>query len=140
MNEKEKQRLKSAYLQTNYVAEDKNERIVIRVGEHNSALDKLLESYGIKTWAFVTAYNPFSELLTEKENQIRQKNLVEQLKKNNFRFLNGYGKGADENWQAEPSVLVFAIALDEAISISRKFGQNAIVFGETGKAPQLVWC
>jgi len=114
--------------------------LVIRIGETNAALDELLRNRQSGNWAFITAYNPFSKLLTEEENEIRHANLIQELGIRNFHFLNGYGQSANGQWQAEPSVFVFNIDRETAIGLGTSFGQNAIVSGQINNVPGIVWC
>jgi hypothetical protein len=45
---------------------------------------------------------------------------------------------ADNKWSPEPSFLVVGITRDESIRLSKKYEQNAIVFGELGGVVELV--
>ncbi len=56
----EKSEFENAYLQTNFVVQNKDRRIIIRIGENNFELDELLKRNNTETWTFVTAYNPYS--------------------------------------------------------------------------------
>ncbi len=79
----------TAYLQTNYVVQNEERQIIIRIGEYNLALDELLKLNKAESWAFITAYNPYSNSLPVEENENRQAKLLTRLKESNFRFLNG---------------------------------------------------
>lgn len=141
MEQKEKCIFETAYLQTNYVVQGNEEnQIVIRIGEINGALDELLNRYKAEIWAFVTAYNPFSKPCSSEENLIRQADLLNQLREKNLRFLGGYGKGKNEDWESQQSVFIFDIDRETAVRLGREFEQNAIVTGQIGCAPELVWC
>jgi hypothetical protein len=52
------------------------------------------------------------------------------------------GEGVDPagDWPAEASVLILDIERDEALKLGRLWEQNAIVCGERGGVPQLLWC
>ena len=140
MNKKEKQKFENAYLHTEYIVQDQQNHLVIRIGEINPSLDELLHGYQSRKWAFITAYNPFSKLLPDEENKIRQANFIKELEKRKFRFLNGKGQSESGDWQAEPSLFIFDIDRETAIDLGNDFEQNAIVTGQIGKAPELVWC
>ena len=136
----EKQKWEAVYLQADYVVLEGQNKIVIRISEPSAELDELLKQNEAKSWAFMTAYNPFSKLLSEEENAARQADLQRLLQERNFRFLNGYGESPNGDWNAEPSVFVFEIDRQTAVEIGRQFDQHAIVFGKTGELPELVWC
>lgn len=132
------QRLLSAYLQTTYQIEQP--AIQIHIGESSRALQALLQKYEATSWAFITAWNPKSILLSQKENDARHEKLVEMVEKRGFPFFMGYGIGADDTWQPEQSLLILEIAREEAINLGQQFRQHAIVFGTTDGLPALVFC
>ena len=49
--------------------------IVIKIGIGNQVLNDLLISLNVSTWAYITAFNPFSKILTESENFKRHEEL-----------------------------------------------------------------
>jgi hypothetical protein len=120
--------------------QNEERQTIIRIGEYNLALDELLKRNKSESWAFITAYNPYSNALPEEENELRQENLLSRLKEKNFQFLNGYGESTNKDWQPEKSVLIFNIDRETARSLGREFEQNAIVIGQIGSKPELVWC
>lgn len=140
MKNQEKIDFEAAYLQTIYKIQDGKDQVAIHIGEINPALDELLERCTAKSWAFVTAYNPFSEKLSLQENQSRQSELLNYLRQKNFRFLVGYGESRSKDWEPEPSASILDISFDDAFELGKSLEQNAIVFGEAGSTPKLVWC
>ncbi len=129
--------LAAAYAEAWYVVEDGAD-VTIRVGEESEALDKLLESNGASTWAFLTAYNPQSQPLPEDENLKHQAELIEQIEKHRHKYFRGYGAG--EGWDPEPSIFILDIPRESAIELGRRFGQHAILWGSVNEPPELVWC
>lgn len=109
---------------------------VLRVGEPSAELDALLTSHAADTWAFVTACNPGSVVLSGEENAVRMTRLLDVLSG----FTTYPGEGADPagGW-AEPSVLVVGIGRTVAVEVAKAFGQNAILAGERGGPAELVW-
>ncbi|HXJ08789.1 MAG TPA: DUF3293 domain-containing protein, partial [Burkholderiales bacterium] len=105
--------------------------------EPNATLDRLLESHGARSAAFLTASNPGSEPRSEAENQAANRKLLESQRLLSRTCLEGEGRAPDRGW-AERSFLVLGIALAEAEALGRSFGQNAIVFCEKGRAPELL--
>jgi len=74
----------------------------------------------------ITAYNPRSRLLSEKENEARHKALGEQLNKLDVRALSAIGTGiTDPPWQEESYC---AIGLDNqtAFDVAAEWEQNAL--------------
>ena len=109
--------------------------LVIKIGIANQVLNDLLISYNASTWAYITAFNPFSKILTEAENLKRHEGL--KVKIANFKFFEGEGVGEDKSWEPEVSLLIIGISINEAIEIGEFYEQNAIVVGEINSVPQL---
>lgn len=65
-----------AYVGTSYWVETGDRRICLRIGEFSHALDELLVAFGVTDWAYVTAYNPESVVLSREENEERQNRLA----------------------------------------------------------------
>lgn len=138
MNKNIEDELFKAYLETNYVVEDANLKMIIRIGEQNPDSDNLFTETRTQSGAFLTAYNPYSKELSRTENENRQKELLALLNKENYKIFNGCGKGKDESWQPEPSFLVLGIDYQQALALAQRFEQNAFVYLVKGEAPALV--
>ena len=132
--------LAAAYLATSYCVDAPAGQIWLRVGKRSRNLDRWLRRQNARSWAFITAYNPASRRLPRWRNQGRQRCLHYHIDTLGFIAWPGAGVGDDPTWEPEPSFLVVGIPIDEARRIARRFGQNAIVAGRIGGAPQLVWC
>ncbi len=130
----------AAYLRTTYIIVTNDKQIRLRVGEANAELDELLASHNADEWAFITAYNPRSQILSPDENQKRQREFVARLVEAGYETIDGRGVGSDESWQPEASVLVLNITRPAAQKFAREYEQNAIVVGRRESAPELVWC
>jgi hypothetical protein len=126
------------YLQTNYIVQDGESQLVFRIGETN--VDELLNHYDATSWAFITAYNPFSMQLSIAENEARQSELIGLVKSKNLRFLEGFGECTTPDWEHEMCLFIFNIELGLAIELAKKYEQNAIVYGELSGVPKLIWC
>jgi hypothetical protein len=112
-------------------------KITIKVGQVNQELDRLLQSHNCITWAYITAWNPYSELTDDRTNEEKNNQLRDDL--TDYILLAGEGVGSDQSWQPEISFLILGIALDDAIIIGKKYRQNAIVVGKIYEEPQLIW-
>lgn len=127
----------AAYTKAQYVVFGKPE-LVIRIGERNADLDELLEAEGAATAAFVTAYNPRGQVASAWKNEVANAALVESQTKAGYRCFEGEGRDPEKRWKPERSALVVGIARADAEAVGRAFGQNAIVFVERGRAPELL--
>lgn len=132
------QSLISAYLRTTYHVDQLD--IQIHIGSANADLQKLLGKFNKNSWAFITAWNPKSILLPQKENDARHEKLVEMIEKSGLPYFTGYGVGADDAWPAEKSLLILGLDREPAVKIGHYFKQNAIVVGTLDTLPELVFC
>lgn len=129
-----------AYENTTYRAFSLFGEVDIRIGQKNSNLDQLLLGNKSESWAFITAFNPYSVKQKEDVNRFLNKQLEEYLNKNKYVFFDGLGIGDDGSWQPEPSFLILNISKDKAVGIGRQFHQNAIVAGVIYNSPVLIKC
>ncbi len=129
--------LDAAYRATAYTAGTPRGTLTLRVGEPSPALDALLASEGATSWAFITAYNPGSVLRPAAENEARQRDLRAAVEALGYTFYEGQGIGA--GWPPEASLLIPGVSEDQAAALGRRFGQAAIVVGQMGGTPRLLW-
>ena len=128
--------IEQAFLETNYIAEIEDNPIVLKIGE---TPENLIQRFPkIKTWAFITAWNPLPDILTKSENDIRNNQLKIQLKEEGFIFYPGVGISKNEDW-SEDSFFIENIELETANDISLKFGQLAFLYGDIAKGNQLIF-
>jgi hypothetical protein len=127
----------AAYEKALYVVFGRPE-LVIRIGEPNPDLDELLEAEGAANAAFITAANPRGVATSAWKNEIANAALVETQTKAGYRCFEGEGRDPQRRWRPERSALVVGIPRADAEAVGRAFGQNAIVFVEKGRAPELV--
>ena len=112
--------------------------LVIRIGETNPVLDALLESSRCESAAFITAWNPGSQPRSFSDNDRANELLQGEASKLGRLHIAGEGRDPEGRWPTEASLLFFGMLRDEAIGLGRRFGQNAIVFCEKGRPPELV--
>lgn len=110
--------------------------IVIEIDKLNDKLKELLNKYNSTEWAFITAFNPYSKIITQDENIERHNELKELT--NKYTTFEGHGIGEDPSWEPELSLLIIGITRDEATIIGKKFEQNAIVCGGINYSPELI--
>jgi hypothetical protein len=128
-------KIENAFLETNYMILLEN-KIVLKIGEMPSRL--FSEYPQIKTWAFITAWNPLPDILTKSENDIRNNQLQFQLKEEGFNFYPGVGISKNSDW-SEDSFFIENIELETATNISLKYGQLAFLYGDKVNGNQLIF-
>ena len=111
--------------------------VVLRVGKANPQVDALIRAEGATTAAFVTAANPRGERRSDMENGVANAALQNFVAAAGYPHFWGEGRDPDGSW-AEPSFLVIGIYRANAEALGQLFEQNAIVFCELGRAPELV--
>lgn len=125
-----------AYEDADYVVFAEPE-FVLKIGERSARLDALLQSEHSSSAAFVTAANPRSEKKSAAENAAALALLDQIVAAAGYPWRAGEGREPDGRW-VEPSRLVMGIYRENAEALGRLFGQNAIVFVEKGRAPELL--
>lgn len=140
MDDEEPFNFEKEYREAVYVVFENGERIFFRVGKLSVELNALLVGRSAASFAFITASNPYSRILPDKENEAREIELKDFLRNEKSEFLEGYGTSEREVWQKEKSCLIFDIPLEKAVAIGRNFEQNAILHWEKNKEIELVWC
>lgn len=133
-------KLLKAYQDTRFIISARDGEITLRIGEASEQLDTLLREYGAKSCAFITAWNPGSIRLADRENEKRQGALIEEARRRGYALLTGRGVGTDGNWPPEDSILIIGIGRDDATEIGRFFGQLCIVYSEHGSPAELLLC
>lgn len=128
-------RLVEAYLRTIYAVAN----FEVNIGQCYLAFEKWLEEQGVKTYAFITAWNPASRILPESENILRNNDLEAGLQKVSSIVLPARHISIAGNWPPEASFWASDISDEHAVLLGKKYGQNAIVQWKAGGVPELWW-
>jgi len=129
-------RLIEAYRSTNYVVETEP-AFTLRVGKHSEELTNLYTATGVDTACFITAYNPFSVLLTTPHNVARQAELLNDLAELKLKFVFGYGQSDASDWR-EASVLILGVSYGESMKLAVEHEQNAFIWCGKEATPAMV--
>ena len=129
-----------AYKNTTYRVYLTLGEIDIRIGVMNPLLQELLLSNHVASWAFITAYNPYSVMQNADVNTFLNTQLERYLLEKQYVFFKGIGVGDDDSWEPEASFMVLNIRKEDAIKLGKQFEQNAIVAGVIGNSPELIDC
>jgi hypothetical protein len=121
--------LRAAYEATNYDVETGDGIVTLRVGRPVPA-----RMLGLRPdWtrlAVVTAYNPFSNALSDADNAERHQRLLHAVIAAGHAVLTALGTGESDKWRPEVSLAIFDPSDDELDDWMVEFGQNAIVVAE----------
>jgi len=116
-----------AYREAKYVVEYL-EPIELRIGRANENIKELLEVFNATTAAFITAFNPYSEVLSDAENEQAQNQLRMDIENLGYEGVLGYGQDIAEEWPREKSFLAVGITESQAEALADKYGQNGYVW------------
>jgi hypothetical protein len=111
----------------------------LKVGEFSRDLKELYKEHGVSSAAFLTAWNPYSELTAQSENEAAQQRLEKILEQRSFEICRGVGIDVSGGWLGEPSVLVLGISQEDAAWLGNEFRQNAIVWIGSDSIPDLIF-
>jgi len=93
----------------------------------------------IPRWVFITAYNPQSVMLSDRENLVLDKKLKSFLIGKKFKFVRGDAIPRSSDWTIEKGFFVFNISKAVAKKICQRFNQNAILYSGTLDRPHIIW-
>jgi hypothetical protein len=127
--------IEQAFLETSYIVHLQSD-IVLKIGEMTADLMEHLPL--LKTWAFITSWNPLPDILSKAENEQRNEDLQQYLLERGYSIHKGIGISKDQSW-AEESFFIENIELEDARAASAQFGQLAFVYGERESVNQLVF-
>ncbi len=128
-----------AYRATGYRVQA-TEPFALRIDETCAACDTLLDTHGVTTAAYMTAWNPYSKAVSDAANAAAQAKLMEELNDASTAIFSGEGVGEHGDWPPEPSLFAVGISREIAAILAQKYLQNAFIWIERGKAAELVLC
>ncbi|MBK6932253.1 MAG: DUF3293 domain-containing protein [Saprospirales bacterium] len=102
----------------------------VQVGSSQPLLEQQPAYRSAQTFAFLTAANPGSAVLTGPENAARQAALLEALLPlTPLQPAPAVHLSPEDDWPPEPAWWAPGLAASDAVRLARSFGQNALVFG-----------
>jgi hypothetical protein len=111
--------------------------VEFRVGAPSDILDAMMAMSRVRSAAFVSSATARGAASPENEKRLAEFLLRAQTAGLKYRIYQGEGRDPAGRWKAEPSVLIMGIPREEAEALGRRLEQNAIVWIEKGKAPEL---
>lgn len=127
----------NAFRETEYRVHG-DEPFTLKVGEVCPALAAVHKRHRVDCSAYITAFNPFSQILDDKANAERHAALGQELGRRSLASIEGIGRHPSNQWPGEPSYLVFGLTLVAAKTLGTRLEQNAIVWTGTDAVPQLI--
>lgn len=130
--------LVDAYRATDFVVKT-TEAIVLRVDTPVPQLTQWLTTQRCETAAVITAWNPFSQSLSKKENARRNQELRAAIEANDLRSAPAAGCARSGNWDSEESFCVFNATGEVIDGWMQRFGQYAVVIADKQGIIRLLW-
>lgn len=129
MDAAERRRLEAAYLAAEYRVDDPRLRCVLAIGQPCAALSDWLRQHHYDSAAFITAWNPRSEIRPDDENSEALRQLRGAVEALGLPALIAVGRSRVAAHH-EPSLLVPGLTLEGAHALMRRFEQNAFLWFE----------
>lgn len=126
-----------AFRETEYRAYT-DEPFTLRIGEVCDPLAAAHKRHRVDSSAFITACNPFSQILDEDSNARLHVAFGLALNKRSLASIEGVGQHPSNQWPGEPSYLIFGLTLETAKTLGTSLNQNAIVWTGADAVPQLI--
>lgn len=136
----DRRRVSPAYLFSRYEATlPGGVSVALRHGQLSPAVDEWMkrDHPDFRHWAFVTAWNPFSQRTSDSDNKFAQESLVAELRQRAWPFVDGVGGLG--SW-SEASVLVLIPKRQDGIELGRRYKQTAVLVGRQGGHAAVVPC
>jgi hypothetical protein len=125
-----------AYLQANYEV-GIPARFTLHVDAPSRGLQDLQRALRVDCAAYVTAWNPMSEVTPPAANAAAHERLVAAVRERSLASLDGEGKDPSGQWPGEHSLLVPGLALADAVGLARRFRQAGILWADVSAVPRL---
>lgn len=126
-----------AYLETEYRAHGEP-GFTLRVGQASADLLSAHKRQKADCSAFLTACNPFSQILVDEANAERHAALGREISQRSLASIEGIGQHPSNQWPGEASHLIFGLTLEAAKALGTRLEQNAIVWAGGDAVPQLI--
>lgn len=102
--------------------------LVVQIDQTSAEAAALLARLGVASAVSITAWNPFSQLLSEDDNAARQDRLRTRLEALGLRWMPAAGRDRDQRWPEERGLFVPGVDAALGTALLDEFEQNALVF------------
>ena len=126
-----------AYLATDYKV-NAAEPFVLNVGQPSTELAEWFQTNNEDQAAYITAWNPFGEKISDDENHVAEQKLITEIESRDLSYLKGESSDPSELWPSEPSLLVLGISLESAKVLVKRYRQDGFIYIGDDTKPQLI--
>jgi hypothetical protein len=128
----------AAYRATNYAIQYPEGELIVRIGLRNPELTALMAEQAARSGAYLTAWNPYSQIVTTEANAAANTLLESILDQAGLRHLPCLGQDPTGQWTAEPGFWILDADRRWLQRLGRRFSQNALVFAGPNGVPRLL--
>ena len=114
------------------------EFITLRIDQYSQSLVQFLAASDQSCAAIISAYNPYSELLSDAENLAAHESLRNSLIHHATPGIESLNIDPSGAWPVEKSFFIPGIDINAAKSLGQQFRQNAIVWIDRDAIPRLI--
>lgn len=132
------QALEATYRNAYYCVSAPKIEFILQVGHISEEAAKLMAEFSAQGALFVTAFNPFGQVLSAEENENANALLKSELQAFCSMVLPGYGSSPDASWREE-SFFAFPASRSMATEFCCRHAQNAVLFVDADGIAQLVF-
>lgn len=129
--------LLTAYRDTAYIVHA-TPPFSLKVDVPSCQLQQWMQAHACQCAMYITACNPYSQILDDAENAYRQSVLKQWIQQRGVPYENGVGQPLDGAWKPEASFLVGGLPLEQARMLGQRFQQNALIWCGRDTVAQLV--
>lgn len=126
------------YTRADYRIGTAADRITLKIDQYSEPLAQFLATLNQSCAAIISAYNPYSQLLSDEENVAAHESLGHFLACHAYQGIESVHTDPAGVWPAEKSFFIPGIDMHSAQSLGQQFSQNAIVWIERDAIPRLV--
>ncbi len=128
----------ASYRGTNYQIGVSSDAIFLRIDQYSESLAKLLATSQQSCAVIISAYNPYSQLVSDEENLAAHESLRNCLSHHSCPMIESLNIDPANIWLAEKSFFVPGLDLNTAQSLGQQFNQNAMVWIGNDAIPRLI--
>lgn len=88
--------LEQVYTLAKYAYAFSGQDIALRIGGNSVEHERCMKNLQVEQWAFITAFNPHSKILSSRENINNNKALQRTLDHQGWRYLPAYSESGDQ--------------------------------------------
>ena len=126
-----------AFTETHYIVHHEPP-FAMNIGVFCPDLKKLMAERKALCAAFITAWNPFAQQLSDTENEARQHTMKASLSQRGLTYIDGIGQHPGNGWPGEPSVLILDMGREAVQALARQYEQLAFVWVDQTAVPALM--